>query len=246
MARIKLMLDLAPPAHQRILIHGQSNAGKTFLAGAAMAEAQKAGRPVYFIDTKGEEGTQSIAGFGLGGDVAETVENFADLEEVLKEQTPLLKENGLLCIDSMYFVWRFVNMHILKSDRSPVISKTSTDWQDLYRTYDGLLAKIISTSRDLIVLCPSDVSNDQVEATMKVTPDLPGKKIASTVAAFDMVGFLQNSAIGSTSRRILNFQGMPGVTTKIRAGKKEMKGGIKLESGNKVWEEVQKVLDEHV
>lgn len=244
MARIKLTLDLTSPDHQRILLHGQSNAGKTFLAGSAMAYYVAQGRSTYFIDTKGEEGTRSIINFGLGGGYAETVETFADYQEAIKEVTAA--KTDLLVVDSLKFVWKMIMMHVLKSDRSPVISKTSTDWQDLYRCYDRMLFDLVGAAKDLIVICPSDVSKDMVKDEMLTGPDLPGRKIPDTIAAFDMVGYMVNSSVATMSRRMLNFQGMNGVTTKFRASKKALTAGIKVEDGINAWAGIQNILAESV
>ena len=244
MARIKLTLDPGKPEHQRMLLHGASNAGKTFLAGSALVTAITAGKTGYFIDTKGEEGTRSLASFSLGSGIAETVETYKDFQEALKEVTA--SGLDLLVVDSLKFIWKMIMIDVLKSDRAPVISKTSTDWQDLYRAYDKMLLDLIAAARDIIVICPSDVSMDQVKGERAVTPDLPGRKIPDTVAAFDMVGYMEANAVGGSTRRVIHFEGMSGVTTKIRAGKQAVKKPFVISEGVDAWKDLQEELDKHV
>lgn len=242
MARIKLTLNPETPEHQRVLLHGSSNSGKTFLAGSAMLSYVDQGKSVYFIDTKGEEGTRSISAFGLGPEVAETIEDYDDFVDCLKD----VKGKDLLVVDSLKFIWKFIMLKVLKSDRAPVISKTSTDWTDLYRLYDRMLFDLTSVSRDLIVICPSDISMDQVKGETKISPDLPGRKIPDTVGYFDLVGYMENSPIGTKSRRVVHFEGLSGGITKIRASKQALTKPVVLTEGPGAWADLQEVLDEHI
>ena len=80
----------------------------------------------------------------------------------------------------------------------------------------------------------------------KASPPEPGPgKIPDTVAMFDMVGFMQASALGSKMRRVLNFQAVDKTITKARA-RKSFDRGIMVPDGVDAWASVQKEIDEHV
>ena len=242
---MRIKLDLGNPVvtHQRILLHGSSNAGKTFLAGSAMAHYISEGKKVKFIDTLGEEGTRSIAGMGLEDGIAETISTYDDFTEILKE----VSKDGvdLLCLDSLKFMWRFIKDKKIGKGKEPVISKSSTDWQDCYGLFDSMLADLIAATKDLIVLCPSDISRDAVNDTMMVSPDLPGRKIPDTVGIFDLVGYSQASPIGSKMRRVVHFEPMAGTITKARSRVAFTKGLV-VADGTDAWKQLQEEIDTHV
>lgn len=238
--RIKLTLEPQDPQHQRVLIHGASNTGKTYLAGSAMKYYLEEGKSVFFVDTVGEEGTRSIVDMGLPVDVAETVDTYKDFQEILKERTAA--KTGLLVVDSLKFVWKYIMLDVLKSDRAPVISKTSTDWTDLYRAYDKMLVQLIGAATDLIVLCPSDISMNEVKGELMITPDLPGRKRAETVSSMDMVGYLESDPLGAKTRRVLSFHGRGGITTKMRS-RTPVTSSFPIIEGHDAWRGLQEKLN---
>src|SRR2546422_4719959 len=86
--RTKLNMDLQTLDSFTMLIHGDRASGKTALAGDMLLYELQKGGDVRFINVKGEDGTLTLRGMGLG-DRGETVENYADFNEVLNDYTKL-------------------------------------------------------------------------------------------------------------------------------------------------------------
>ena len=238
--RIKLNLDKPTTVGRKILVHGAPNAGKTYLAGAFLRDAIDNGGSGFFINTKGEDGTKSLVSLGLG-DIAETVEDIKDLKELTKD---LAKDKHThIVLDALKYVWTFAIDSVAGKGNVPKTGGSVNHWSTIHKVAENALQDILDLAPNILVLCPSDKSTDQIRDEIRITPDLPGRMAAGIAGSFDAVGYLEGAVIGSKVRRTLHFETLAGVVTRLRAGK-ELTKGFTLSSGPGCWGEVDTALTE--
>lgn len=204
--RQKLQLDLQTLDSFTMLIHGDRASGKTALAGDMLATELKAGGEVRFINVKGEDGTLTLRGMGLG-DRGETVENYADFDACLNDYAKL----GLigLAVDSLAALNQWVAYKVCGAERMPVIdrNKPANEWGDLHREMNNLAMRLRRTAKYVICTCPSDKSTNQLTGKIYITPDLPGREAAGSAGWFDFVGYMRAEPSGpSKIRRTVDFR----------------------------------------
>ena len=238
---IKLQLDNPEHLTAHTLIHGMSNAGKTYLLGSAMEYCHKQGKRVAFINLKGEDGYRTLTAFDLPVDCAMTATDFADLQACLAE----VKGTDLVCLDSAKYIWQFAIDKKCGAGKLPKVGGQSNDWSEIHKMAEMLLKDLMDQVGRVVVACPSDRSMVQEKQEVALTPDLPGRWAAGIAGAFDLVGYLEANAMGSKVRRVLNLQPIGGTISKGRF-KTELTKGIVLESGTNAWEQVEKALEAHL
>ena len=195
MSRQKLNMDLQTLDGFTMLIHGDRASGKTALAGDMLVTELKAGGEVRFINVKGEDGTLTLRGMGLG-DRGETVETYEDFNSCLLDYTKL----GLagLAVDSLAALNQWVAYKVCGAERMPIIDRNNpkNEWGDLHREMTNLAMRMRRTAKYVIATCPSDKSTNQLTGKIYITPDLPGREAAGSAGWFDFVGYLTANPVG--------------------------------------------------
>ena len=205
MARTKLNMDLQDVSSGfSMLVYGDNATGKTAFCGDMLQTELKDGE-VRFINVRGEDGTLTLKGLGLG-DRGETVETYDDFIACLLEYSKLNLSG--LAVDSLRALNRWVSMKVCKADRMPIIDRSSPndEWGALHREMANLAMLMRRSAKYVIATCPADRSMNQVSNTMRITPDLPGREAAGSAGWFDFVGYLTADPMGPEKvKRVLTF-----------------------------------------
>lgn len=234
---IRLKLSEPQEMGRKTLIHGGHNAGKTFIIGSAMAHFHAQGKEVLYINLKGEGGFRTLTAFDIPEDCAMTVDSLKDFLEALKEAP----KDGLLCVDSVKYIWSLAIEQTCGA-KLPTVGGNSNDWSKIHHAGGEALDAMLDASSHVLAVCPSDRSMDQLKGSTFITPDLPGRMAAGIAGKFDLVGYMESTAMGSKVRRVLHFEPMTESITRIR-GKSGFAKGIVLEEGLDVWAQVEKELE---
>jgi hypothetical protein len=237
---IKLNLNDESSLTRHTLIHGGPNSGKTFLTGSAMQYFSLNGKTVKYINLKGEGGYRTLSAFNLPEDCADMAESLKDIIEIVKSYG---KFTDITCIDSIKYLWTMAIDQVCGKGKLPTVGGNSNDWGKIHQAATSTLDLLIESTRQLIALCPSDRSMDQLKGSTFVTPDLPGRMAAGIAGKFDLVGYIESNSVGSKVRRVLHFEPMTETITRIR-GKEGFTKPIVLDEGLNVWEQIEKELSE--
>ena len=173
--RNMLNLDKQELDSLTLLVHGGYATGKTHLLGDALCEEAKNG-PVFFLNVKGEDGTMTLRGQGLGSNAA-TVETVKDYEAALE----ILHRHKLqaLALDSL----KALNKLIM-GDTMP----EKSDYIPIHWTMERLVKSLRACAKYVICSCPSDRSVNQLDGSVWITPDLPGREAMGVAGWFNFVG----------------------------------------------------------
>ena len=190
--RLEFNLDMRELNRCSILVHGITNVGKTYLLGDFLRHESQFGK-VAFIDVLGEGGTMSLAELGLSaaGHKGYRVNTRKELTDLLD----WLSTQGLraLAFDSLKAFVRLVIAERVGADRMPVVTKNSeeNEWSDVHFRMERMAGRLSAAAPWIMAACLSDRSVSQIEDKVYVTPDLPGREAAGSVAWFDLAGYLK-------------------------------------------------------
>lgn len=234
--RIKLNLDVVETTGRRVLVHGAPSSGKTFLGGSHLVGAAKG----LFVNTKGEDGTRSLASLGLG-DIAETAESLADLREIIVEYHKV----GLthLTVDSVKFIWAFAITQVCGAGKQPPIGGKTNVWGDVHAKATEVLMGLLDLAPSVVMISPSDRSMDQVKGSTLLTPDLPGRMAAGVAGMFDAVGIMEAMVVGPKVQRSIHFEPQADAVTRLRSVT-QMQAPVVVPEGSGAWAAVDKALRE--
>lgn len=217
--RTKFNLDIATLDDLCVLIHGPYGAGKTHLQGDFLRWVREAKQgKTAFLNIKGEDGHDSLAGMGLG-EVGETVDTLDDYDAVLKD----FAKAGVvgLAVDSLPAFYRLLLKHFMGEVRYPDPKKDGERakmlWGQLSMTAMGRVIDSRSAAKYVLWVAPFDKSDDPVSGGKGITPDLPGKLAWGCAGWFDFVGYLSAETHSPTDiRRQVSFAPSGGVLTRQR------------------------------
>ena len=171
----------------RMLLHGASGSGKTWLA--ASAAACEAMTPVIFFDF--EEGIMGAREFKDSPIVfvAATGQKDIDLlqKALLQRTKPKFKT---VVVDPL------TEMYALLMDNQLAASGRDRDMPQLqdYGTITTRMRKFFRLARQspvhFIATCGTQPNKDETSGSIYMTPDLPGKLANQTPRFFDVVGYL--------------------------------------------------------
>ena len=236
--RAKFDLDKAELDGYTIHVHGGYGVGKTYLEGDFLKHESKVGE-VRFINIAGEDGSLTMRGMGLGN-VGETVDNYADFMEALKEFTA--KKLQALAIDSSNALAVVLMRKVVGSDRLPEIKQGSNEWGEFHHLSRNTYTAIRRAARFVMVTCPSDKSTDQLSGKLSITPDLPGRQAAGSAGWFDFQGLLEVTHTASGPVRTFNL--VPNNNAVVRQRlPKAITELIKLPNGPGGWECIKKSIE---
>lgn len=227
------------------LFHGIVNSGKTHLLGDALKHESQFG-PIRYINVKGEDGQMSLASFGLGQGVGETVETTKDMDDVLRDYAKL----GLqaLALDSLKPLGTMLLFGIVGEDRLPDTAldgeKSKAYWGRARVAMETVLKKLRGLAKYLICVCPSDKSEDIVSKSKSVTPDLFGKLAFGCAGSFDFVGFVEARVVGpGRLRRTISLAPSAEVLTRQRLPRPVLKPII-IPDGSGGWAAYKSALQD--
>jgi len=245
--RLEFSLDLRDLNRCSILVHGITNVGKTYLLGDFLRHESQFGK-VAFIDVLGEGGTMSLADLGLTaaghkGYRVSTRKELTDLLDWLSTQNL-----RALAFDSLKAFVRLVIAERVGADRMPVVTKNSeeNEWSDVHFRMERMAGRLAATAPWIMAACLSDRSVSQIEDKVYVTPDLPGREAAGSVAWFDLAGYLKAElsplpGVGVTRTFMVTPNG--SIKTRQRLPR-PITEDIKLPSGPGGWTTIKARIEE--
>lgn len=190
--RLEFNLDMRELNRCSTLVHGITNAGKTFLLGDFLKYESQYGK-VAFIDVAGEGGSMSLADLGLTaaghkGYRVSTRKELTDLLDWLSNQ-----DLRALAFDSLKAFVRLVIAERVGTDRMPIVDRNSSEneWGDVHFRMERMAGRLSAAAPWLMAACLSDRSVEQISGKTYVTPDLPGREAAGSISWFDLAGYIK-------------------------------------------------------
>ncbi len=215
-----LNLNLRSLERWIMLLHGDLNTFKTYLAGAFLAAIIRAGGTAVFLNVQGEDGMTTLANFPeiIPSKHIWEADDYAGLKEAMEylEAHPV---DGL-SIDSgkawANLVMYFVTLGVDRPLRIPKEKgEESQDWPELIHYVWRNLTNLRPLAKRVIMTCPSDLSasfldleKNQWKKTKKIMPDFPGQKLpGQSPGWFDFVGYCESTILSPGNfHRELHFE----------------------------------------
>ena len=171
----------------RMLLHGDSGAGKTRLAASAAACAEM--QPVIFFDfEEGIMGAREFANMPITFVAATGQADIILLQKALLQQTkPKYKT---VVVDPL------TEMYALMMDSQLSAAGRTSDMPQLqdYGAITTRMRKFFRLARQspchFIATCGTQPNKDETSGSIYMTPDLPGKLANQAPRFFDVVGYL--------------------------------------------------------
>ncbi len=260
MAIIKgLDLSLTSLEYFTMLLHGDFNTFKTWLTGAFLACAIRAGKRARFWHIEGEENIKTL-GFFPEIDPKEhiwTLQTWQDIEEAQKEA--MAEPLDALGVDSGV---SFADHYRLKAtdgrDRPLRVPKGkgdhSTDWTDMHFNMDQTLQRLRQCAKGVIMTCPSDLSAHHLDPNTdtwtkerRVTPNLPGNEATRCPGWFNYVGYCDVEGVTGGVKRLLHFEYSKKFVSRACVAR-QFTGPITVETqepkdGYKGWESIAALIE---
>lgn len=236
-----LDLDAKVLDHTMLLIHSQRGHGKTHLLGD-MLRAEVQNGPCAFINIRGEDGTLSLSGMGLGalgvkGYTTETIADYEDLLDTLRKE-----RYHAVAIDSLAPLSDQMLYKIVGSARLPDAKvdgeRSKSMWGQLRWNLQQLLAKTRYSAKIVLAACASDKSASDITGSVAISPDLFGRLAHGSAGWFDFVGYLTADVIGKGEvSRSVTFAPSQGVVVKQRITRPILES-IKIPTNQGGWEAI--------
>jgi hypothetical protein len=244
--RSKFDLDQQSLDRMAVLIHGAYGAGKTHLQGDFLkwCQAKKQG-DVLFLNIKGEDGSLTLRGMGLGN-VAETVETLEDYNAALDD---FAKRKGLaVAVDGGLAFQDLIIKNMLGEVRYPDPKidgeRAKMLWGQIkMRTKAGIL-RSRAAARYSLWVTPHDKSEDPITGKRSVGPDMIGQMARAIIGWFDFAGSLRAEITGvNTVKRTLEFAPRDDVATRQRLPNPILRA-IEIPEGGGGWARFMAAVEE--
>ena len=206
----------------KILVHGDSGAGKTTLGGSA----HRRFKPLFL---SAESGLLSLRKFKdengkpIKFDFVR-IDSFEDIKEAYRgiKNNPALAKYDTIVIDSLTELQKICMDHILAEEKKD--TPTIKDWGSLLARMTGIIRAFRDLDRNLIVTCLSERYEDPENGTNRISPMLQGKIKDGLPQYFDEVFYLFTQQKQSEDKktivvtRKLQTVGTDRVVAKDRSG----------------------------
>ena len=227
------------PIPQTILIHGDYNAGKTYIAGAAIEHEKKEGRCI-FIQIGNEPTNPTLANFDLEDVEIYHTEASDDIVTFCQE----LDHAHMIVLDSLASLADVVINKVTGGQRAPGEAKDGRrEWGQIKFHFKRPLRQLMSRCDLFLATCPSSKRENELTQAVRIVPDLVGRNSEDIAGEFAYVGYLSALTINANKvNRALSFAPSIEVLTRCNV-KHPITSPITLPEGPSVWPTVKNALE---